>query len=99
MTEDLDIGRYRLGDLIHALHKSSLAEVSKGEKALLTVKGSQIAVYRNLEGKLEIVSATYSSIGTRLKHSWDCPCHGDRFTTAGKTICGPAVHDLGQNPR
>jgi Rieske Fe-S protein len=26
--------------------------------------------------------------------SWDCPCHGSRYTCDGKVIQGPALHDL-----
>jgi Rieske Fe-S protein len=28
------------------------------------------------------------------EHSWDCPCHGSRFTADGKLIDGPASGDL-----
>ena len=28
------------------------------------------------------------------EHSWDCPCHGSRFTEAGKLIENPATDDL-----
>lgn len=103
MEENLDVGRHWLGDRMKALQKSSLADVPKGEGALLTVDGNQIAVYRDPEGKLEIVSATCSHLGcivnwNSAEKSWDCPCHGGRFTTTGKVICGPAVHDLEQHP-
>lgn len=28
------------------------------------------------------------------EHSWDCPCHGSRFTEGGKLIDNPATRDL-----
>lgn len=28
------------------------------------------------------------------EHSWDCPCHGSRFTQNGKIIDNPATGDL-----
>ncbi len=28
------------------------------------------------------------------EHSWDCPCHGSRFTTNGKLINNPATDDM-----
>ena len=30
----------------------------------------------------------------RQEHSWDCPCHGSRFTESGKLIDNPATEDL-----
>ncbi|MGN1147179.1 MAG: FAD-dependent oxidoreductase [Lachnospiraceae bacterium] len=32
------------------------------------------------------------------EHTWDCPCHGSRFTKEGKLLCNPATGDLPQMP-
>ena len=29
-----------------------------------------------------------------IEHSWDCPCHGSRFTGEGKLLDNPATGDL-----
>lgn len=33
------------------------------------------------------------------EHSWDCPCHGSRYTESGTLLEGPANHDLNEKPR
>lgn len=30
----------------------------------------------------------------RAEHSWDCPCHGSRFTAEGTLLDNPATGDL-----
>ncbi len=33
----------------------------------------------------------------KYEHSWDCPCHGSRFTRKGELIDNPATDDLKRN--
>lgn len=33
------------------------------------------------------------------EHTWDCPCHGSRFTGSGKRIDNPATKDLRKSPK
>ena len=35
----------------------------------------------------------------KQEHSWDCPCHGSRFTPQGRLLDAPAVRDLKNAPR
>jgi Rieske Fe-S protein len=30
----------------------------------------------------------------REEHTWDCPCHGSRFTEKGKVLNNPATDDM-----
>ncbi len=61
----------------------------------------QLAVnaFESLAGLLTPTTPRCPHLGCALKynpaeHSWDCPCHGSRFTEKGELINNPATDDL-----
>ncbi|CAN5203583.1 hypothetical protein BH23BAC1_BH23BAC1_07770 [soil metagenome] len=77
----------------------SFAEIKNGEAKNVTLKGEKLAVYRENNGKLHVVSSVCPHLACIVhwndaENSWDCPCHGSRFTYEGKVIEGPAIHSL-----
>lgn len=80
-------------------HKAS--EVKNGEAKIIESGGEKIAAYRDSEGKLHAVSAVCTHMKcivdwNTAEKTWDCPCHGSRFTIEGKVIEGPALIPLAQ---
>jgi glycine/D-amino acid oxidase-like deaminating enzyme/nitrite reductase/ring-hydroxylating ferredoxin subunit len=58
-----------------------------------------IAVYVDEGGKRHECSAICPHLGgivawNRAERSWDCPCHGSRFSPYGEVMTGPAARDL-----
>jgi len=52
-----------------------------------------------MQGTVHAVSAVCTHLGcivdwNKAENSWDCPCHGARFTYDGEVIHGPAIADL-----
>lgn len=77
----------------------SFADLRPGESAVLEVDGEQTAGYREPDGTLHAVSAVCTHLGCTVawndgERSWDCPCHGSRFSTDGEVLHGPAVTPL-----
>jgi len=69
------------------------------EGKIVDIDGERYGAYRDKNGDLHIVDITCTHIGCELKwnsaeSSWDCPCHGSRFTFEGDIIEGPAVTRL-----
>ena len=65
----------------------------------------QLAVnsFESLVGLLTPTAPRCPHLGCALKynpdeHSWDCPCHGSRFTESGKLIDNPATDDKKNMP-
>ncbi len=60
---------------------------------------NKIAVYRDEHGVLHELEASCPHLGCIVawnptEKTWDCPCHGSRFTALGKVISGPALVGL-----
>jgi glycine/D-amino acid oxidase-like deaminating enzyme/nitrite reductase/ring-hydroxylating ferredoxin subunit len=77
----------------------SLADVPIGEGAIVRHGLRKIAAYRDHNNKLECRSAVCPHLGgivhwNKAEKTWDCPCHGSRFTTDGSVVNGPAISDL-----
>ncbi|MCP3138753.1 FAD-dependent oxidoreductase [Pyxidicoccus xibeiensis] len=76
-----------------------LADVAPGEAKVLEVDGKKVAVYREENGTTHAVSPVCTHLGCHVhwngaERSWDCPCHGARYSPTGKVLNGPAVKDL-----
>lgn len=74
-------------------------DVKPGEGKVVELDGKRAGAYRDEEGKLYLVNTTCTHMGCELnwnsaERSWDCPCHGSRFTHEGEIIEGPAVRPL-----
>ena len=59
----------------------------------------KVAVCRDRDGVVHACSAVCTHLGcdvawNKAEQTWDCPCHGSRFSPDGKVINGPAVTDL-----
>lgn len=75
------------------------AALASGEGRLITAEGRHVAAYRDPDGQLHAVSAICTHLGCTVKWNpaettWDCPCHGSRFTPRGAPLEGPAVRPL-----
>ncbi|MGI6586095.1 MAG: FAD-dependent oxidoreductase [Gracilibacteraceae bacterium] len=74
-------------------------DVKKDEALIVDIDGNKMGVYRDNKEQLHVVDTTCTHMGCELKwndaeKSWDCPCHGSRFTYEGEIIEGPAINEL-----
>lgn len=97
--ENLDnVGQY-LKDTPWNVDAHFLSEIPKGEGKIIESEGEKLAVYKDQNGMNHAVSAvcTHMKCVVNWNHTektWDCPCHGSRFTTDGTVLEGPAITDL-----
>ncbi|MEM7593993.1 MAG: FAD-dependent oxidoreductase [Cyanobacteria bacterium P01_A01_bin.83] len=101
IKNNLDVGKHWVLDRLKGIEKWSVDDVKPGSGKIITLKGEKVGVYKDEAGKVTAVNATCPHLAcivnwNSAEKSWDCPCHGGRFTCEGKVIQGPPVKDLEQ---
>lgn len=83
----------------HNTERDVIAEMKSGDGRIIELRNRKYAVYKDDHNLLHFVSADCTHLGCMVKwntdeKTWDCPCHGSRFTYEGKVVNGPANKDL-----
>jgi glycine/D-amino acid oxidase-like deaminating enzyme/nitrite reductase/ring-hydroxylating ferredoxin subunit len=74
---------------------TDIKDIPKGQGAVVQDGVRRIAVYKDDQGELYVLSAKCPHLGcivhfNSAEGSWDCPCHGSRFDVTGEILHGPA---------
>ena len=97
-SENLNVaGQY--ADYVTAGDIKSESELRPGEGAIMRDGVSKVAVHCDQNGNVHKMSAVCPHLGcivawNSTEHTWDCPCHGSRFSAEGRVYHGPANSDL-----
>ena len=86
-------------DRLTAHRIDGISEIPVGEGQVVRLGGEKVALYREEGGKVHAVSPVCTHAGCLVhwnasEKSWDCPCHGSRFSPDGEVLEGPAVKAL-----
>jgi glycine/D-amino acid oxidase-like deaminating enzyme/nitrite reductase/ring-hydroxylating ferredoxin subunit len=99
-SENINVaGQY--ADYVTAGDIKSESELKPSEGAIMREGISKIAVYRDEAGAVHKLSATCPHLGcvvawNSTEQTWDCPCHGSRFSANGHVYQGPANSNLAE---
>jgi Rieske Fe-S protein len=93
------VARHFFGDRVNRGARAETDDLERGEGRLLNLGGRKTAAYRDDDGVLHRLSPVCTHLGCHVswnsaERSWDCPCHGSRFSGEGVVIQGPATRDL-----
>ncbi|RJF96632.1 FAD-dependent oxidoreductase [Noviherbaspirillum cavernae] len=91
------LSQYR--DWLQGGEVESVREIAAGQGAIVREGTRKLAVYRDEGGGLHVLSAACTHLGcvvawNSAEQSWDCPCHGSRFSVEGEVLHGPAMASL-----
>ncbi|MEC1376401.1 FAD-dependent oxidoreductase [Heyndrickxia oleronia] len=98
ISTNFDVAKHLVeGKLEYPLR--DIEDLEKDEGSVVNVNGKRAGAYRDSEGKIYVVDTTCTHLGCEVEwnsgdRTWDCPCHGSRFSIAGDVIEGPAETSL-----
>jgi len=79
--------------------RKHINDLKKNEGDILEADGKKYGAYRDKDDNIHFVSAECTHLQCIIKwnndeKTWDCPCHGSRFSYDGKVMNGPANKPL-----
>ncbi|WP_010243875.1 FAD-dependent oxidoreductase [Acetivibrio cellulolyticus] len=97
VVENLNVAKELIGGKITP--PPANIDIKPGEGKIIEANGHKAGAYRDEKGTLHVVDTTCTHMGCELswnsaEKTWDCPCHGSRFTYEGDIVEGPAVKPL-----
>jgi len=99
IKHNADVVRQFIGKWFSGEELQQLADLAPGEGKLITYDKNKIALYKDEDHNLHAVHPACTHMKCEVKwntaeRSWDCPCHGARYSFDGKMLNGPADMDL-----
>jgi glycine/D-amino acid oxidase-like deaminating enzyme/nitrite reductase/ring-hydroxylating ferredoxin subunit len=97
VVQNLNVAHELIVGKISALPEQEI--IKPGEGKVVEANGQRAGAHRDEQGILHVVNTTCTHMGCEVnwnsaEKSWDCPCHGSRFSYGGDIIEGPAVNPL-----
>jgi len=99
VKENADVVAQFVGKRVSAGKLKQLAELAPGEAKLVKYEGETLAIYKDETGQVHALNpvCTHAKcvVGwNSAEKSWDCPCHGARYSINGEVLTGPARKGL-----
>jgi len=99
---NLDVAKHLIkGKMEPTTDFETIDSLKVNEATISRIDGKRVGVYRDENNKFHIVDTTCTHLGCNVEwnsgeRTWDCPCHGSRFSYTGEVIEGPAKKPLEQ---
>ncbi|MDF2921675.1 MAG: (2Fe-2S)-binding protein [Paenibacillaceae bacterium] len=99
VIQNANVAKELVAGKLGMIHRT-VEELQIDEGAVVRINGKRAGAYRDMEGALHLVDTTCTHLGCEVEwnegeRSWDCPCHGSRFSYEGNVLEGPAKKALG----
>ncbi|MGY4689981.1 FAD-dependent oxidoreductase [Salibacterium sp. K-3] len=101
LKENVDVTKHLIKGKLE-MPPSSIGGLAKDDAAVFMADGQRKGAYKDKDGELFVVDTTCTHVGCEVEwnhgdRTWDCPCHGSRFSYTGEVLEGPAEKPLQQH--
>lgn len=95
ISQNFETAKNILSKIFAADKIHELSELKPGEGKVVKYENEKLAIYKDLQGNITAVNPTCTHLKcevgfNRTELSWDCPCHGARYSIEGEVLNGPA---------
>jgi glycine/D-amino acid oxidase-like deaminating enzyme/nitrite reductase/ring-hydroxylating ferredoxin subunit len=99
IKENADVAYHFVADRFGTELIESLNQLSNDEGKVVEFDGKKLAIYKDSTGTVNALSPVCTHAGcivnwNATEKSWDCPCHGGRFSIDGAVLTGPPTKGL-----
>ncbi len=99
VKENADVAYRFVVDRFGAEIIKSTSELEEDEGKIVDFGGEKLAIYKDNKGKVTALKPVCTHAGCIVgwnptEKTWDCPCHGGRFSTCGQVLTGPPQKNL-----
>ena len=79
--------------------KIETEDIKNNSGAIVDIDGVKVGIYKDENGKITYIKPVCTHLGCILEwndadKTWDCPCHGSRYSKFGENIYDPAIKNL-----
>ena len=99
VKESADVVGQLIGKILPGEKLPSFSDLAHNEARVVKHDGHTLAIYKDPNGELHALNAACTHIKCNVawnnaEQSWDCPCHGSRFSIEGEVLTAPARKDM-----
>lgn len=99
VAHNADVLKEVMGKFFSSNPSKGFADLARTEGKIMDFDDWKIGVYKDENGAIHAVQADCTHMGctvawNQTEKSWDCPCHGARFSVDGTVLNGPSDRDL-----
>jgi len=100
LMQNIDVAKHLIEGKLEPVSRK-IEELYNDEGSVVSLDGKRVGAYKDVNGKVHCVDTTCTHLGCEVEwnngeKSWDCPCHGSRFSIYGEVLEGPADQPLKQ---